>query len=106
MATPALNFPQYNQVFLELGGISVTFTPQDSSGPQQLQGIIMPPALAEEIMAGAGSAVLRLWVDFQAISPQPQEGDLFTVGGVTYVVAKPEAEPVSTGGAVLKLRTQ
>jgi hypothetical protein len=101
-----VDFTQYNAVFLEGGGISATFIPQDGSGAQQIQAIVMPPGMAEEVMGGAGTAVLRLWVDFQSLAPQPAEGDTFTVGAVTYVVARVEAEPLSTGGAVLKLRTQ
>jgi hypothetical protein len=100
-----LNFAQYNSVFTSQGGIPVTFTPQDGSDAQTIQAIVMPPALAEEIMGGLRTAVLRLWVDFQLLSPLPQEGDQFTVGGRTYVLGKPEAEPESTGGAILKLRS-
>ena len=100
-----LNFAQYNSLFASLGGITVTFTPQDHSGAQTIQAIVMPPALAEELMGGAGTAVLRLWVDFQAISPRPLQGDQIMVAGRTYALGKVEAESEATGGAVLKLRS-
>ena len=78
-----VDFTQYNAVFLEGGWISGTFIPQDGSGAQQIQAIVMPPGMAEEVMGGAGTAVLRLWVDFQSLTPPPAEGDTFTVGTVT-----------------------
>jgi hypothetical protein len=101
----ALAFSQYNHIFTDTGGASVTFVPQDGSGQQTIRAIIVPPAVHEDVMGGAGTAALRLWVDFASITPQPREGDLMIVGPATYVVAVVEAEPVSTGGAVLKLRT-
>jgi hypothetical protein len=105
MTPPPVDFAQFNYIFSG-GGISVTFTPQDGSGAQTIDAIIMPPGMQEEIMGGTGTAALRLWVDLKSLSPQPQGGDQFTVGPTTYVVTSPDAEPVSTGGAVLKLRKQ
>jgi hypothetical protein len=103
--TPSVDFTQFNSIFVA-GGISVSFAPQDASGAQTINAVIMPPGLQEELMGGAGSAVLRLWVDFKSLSPRPQKGDQFTVGTTTYVVANVDAESEATGGAVLKLRTQ
>ena len=100
---PTVDFTQFNSIFAA-GGISVTFTPQNGSGAQTINAIIMPPALQEELMGGTGTAVLRLWVDFKSLSPSPQEGDTFTVGPATYVAASVDAESQATGGAVLKLR--
>jgi hypothetical protein len=103
--TPLVDFAALNYIFADTGGTSVAFVPQDGSGQQTIQAIIMPPAMHEDVMGGAGTAALRLWVDFASISPQPREGDLMIVGPGTYVVAVVEAEPQSTGAAVLKLRT-
>lgn len=91
---------------LAVFGIPVTFTPQDDSGAQQIQGIIQTPALAEDYVPGSvqGTAVVRLFVAFAGITPQPRHGDNITVNGRTYVVQDVDVDV--EGGAVLKLRTQ
>jgi len=102
---PPVDFTQYNSVF-SAGGIAVSWTPQNGSGVQTIQAMPVPPGMPEELMGGQGTAVLRLWVDFQALSPAPAEGDVFSVSGVSYVLGRVEAETELTGGAVLKLRKQ
>ena len=86
-------------------GGPATFTPQDGSGAQQIAGIIQTPAMAEDYTPGSiqGSSVVRLFVRFAAISPQPRHGDTITINGIVYDVVEVEAD--LAGGAVLKLRT-
>src|SRR5271157_4487907 len=85
-------------------GIPVTFTPQDGSGTQQITGIIQNPAMAEDYVPGSvqGTAVVRLFVRFSAITPPPQHGDTITINGIVYDLVEVEAD--REGGAVLKLR--
>lgn len=88
-------------------GLPATFTPQDGSGAKTIYVNTVRPAMLEDVLPGHGTAVLRLWVNFAAISPSPQHGDTITfpVGGQVYVIQEVEAEDDPTGGAVLKLRT-
>jgi hypothetical protein len=90
---------------LTVFGTPVTFTPQDGSGAQQITGIIQTPAMAEDYTPGSvqGSSVVRLFVRFANISPQPRHGDTITINGVVYDVVEVEAD--LAGGAALKLRT-
>ena len=90
---------------LTLFGTAVTFTPQDGSGAQQITGIIQTPAMAEDYVPGSvqGTSVVRLFVRFVDLSPQPRHGDTIAINGTTYNVLEVEADV--EGGAVLKLRT-
>lgn len=85
-------------------GIPVTFTPQDGSGAQSITGIIQNPAMAEDYVPGSvqGTAVVRLFVRFAAITPAPQRGDQVAINGNAYAVGEVDVDP--QGGAVLKLR--
>jgi len=85
-------------------GIPATFTPQDGSGAQPISGIIQNPAMAEDYVPGSvqGTAVVRLFVRFAALTPAPQRGDGITINGVVYNVVEVDVDP--QGGAVLKLR--
>ena len=85
-------------------GTPATFTPQDGSGAQQITGIIQNPAMAEDYVPGSvqGTAVVRLFVRFSAITPPPQHGDGITINGIVYDLVEVEAD--REGGAVLKLR--
>jgi len=49
-----------------------------------------------------GTAVVRLFVRFAAITPAPQRGDQVAINGNAYVVGEVDVDP--QGGAVLKLR--
>ena len=90
-------------------GVPATFTPQDDSGgwldPQAIAGIVMRPAMLEDLPPGFGSNTsnLRFWVNFPTISPSPRHGDQIGFNGMTYIVQEVEAD--IGGGAVLKLRT-
>lgn len=86
-------------------GTPVTFTPQDGSGPQQVAGIIQTPAMAEDYVPGSvrGASVVRLFVRFANLTPQPQHGDTIAINGIVYDVVEVEAD--IEGGAVLKLKT-
>jgi len=92
--------------------VPATFTPQDGAGgwlaPQTISVNIVRPAMLEDLPPGfgQGTAVLRVWVNFETISPSPQHGDqiTFPVGGSVYTVQEVESEADLTGGAVLKLR--
>lgn len=86
-------------------GIPVTFTPQDGSGGQQIMGIIQTPAMAEDYVPGSvqGTAVVRFFVRFSDITPQPRHGDTVTINGTLYDVQQVEVD--TEGGAVLKLRS-
>jgi hypothetical protein len=85
-------------------GTPATFTPQDGSGAQQITGIIQNPAMAEDYVPGSvqGTAVVRLFVRFSAITPPPQHGDGITINGVAYDLQEVAVD--TQGGAVLKLR--
>jgi len=85
-------------------GIPATFTPQDGSGAQAITGIIQDPAMAEDYVPGSvqGTAVVRLFVRFAALTPAPQRGDVITINGIVYNVFEVDVDP--HGGAVLKLR--
>jgi len=93
-----------NAALLAAFGIPVTFTPKDGSGPQQITGIIQEPAMGEDTLPGSslGTAVIRLFVLFTAMSPSPGHGDAITINGVAYVLADLDVD--TRGGAVLKLR--
>lgn len=90
---------------LAADGIPVTFTPQDGSGAQTIDGIIKKPPLEEEYLPGSakGAAIVRLFVRFTEITPNPQKGDLIAINGRTYAIGDVNVDPA--GGAVLKLRT-
>jgi hypothetical protein len=85
-------------------GTPATFTPQDGSGAQQITGIIQNPAMAEDYVPGSvqGTAVVRLFVRFSAITPPPQHGDSIAINGIVYDLVEVDAD--REGGAVLKLR--
>ena len=93
-----------NAIILATFGVPATFTPQDGSGAQAIQGILVPPALAEDYPPGVGpgASVLRLWVNFAVIAPSPQRGDQIVFNGANYVVEDVEAD--ISGSAVLILR--
>lgn len=98
-----------NAVMIATFGVPATFTPQDGSGgwlaPQAILGVVMRPAMAEDFPPGfgGGTANLRLWVNFETITPAPRHGDQIVFNGITYLVAEVEAD--IGGSAVLKLRT-
>ena len=91
---------------LAVFGTPVTFIPQDGSGAQSITGIIQTPAMPEENMPGSvqGTDVIRLFVRFASITPQPRFGDVVAINGVAYTVQEVAAD--TQGGAVLKLRAQ
>ena len=97
-------FGMLDATVLAAFGIPVLFTPQSGSGAQQITGIIQAPAMAEDCLPGAirGAAVVRLFVQFAAITPAPQGGDAIAINGVAYVVLDVDVD--TQGGAVLKLR--
>jgi len=82
-----------------------TWTPQDGSGAQTVVGIRktaaspldLPPAF------GAGAGNIILWVDWNALSPAPQRGDLVTYGGVRYTIGIAEPNQTGEGGGHIKL---
>ena len=86
-------------------GTPVTFTPHDGSGAQQITGIIQNPAMAEDYVPGSvqGTAVVRLFVRFANLVPQPRQGDTVAISGIVYDVLEVAVD--TEGGAVLKLRT-
>jgi hypothetical protein len=85
-------------------GIPATFTPQDGSGSQQITGIIQAPAMGEDSLPGGvrGTAVVRLFVQFNSITPAPRHGDAIAINGMAYALVDMEVD--TQGGAVLKLR--
>ncbi len=97
-----------NAVMIATFGVPATFTPQDGAGgwlePRTIMGIVMRPAMPEDFPPGfgPGTAALRLWVNFENISPSPQHGDRIGFNGAAYVIEEAEAD--IGGGAVLKLR--
>ena len=99
-----------NAAMIATFGVPATFIPQDGSGgwldARPIVGIVMQPAMAEDYPPGfgPGTAVLRLWVNFETITPSPRHGDQIGFNGATYIVQEVEA---SIGGAaVLKLRVE
>jgi hypothetical protein len=90
---------------LDAFGTPATFTPQDGSAAQQITGIIQNPAMAEDYVPGSvqGTAAVRLFVRFAAITPPPRQGDTVTLNGIVYDVQEVAVD--MEGGAVLKLRT-
>lgn len=85
--------------------VLVQFTPQDGSGTQQIDGIVVKPALEEASQPGSskGTKVMRLFVRFIEITPNPRVGDVITVNGVDYAVNDIDVD--RAGGSVLKLRS-
>ena len=84
-------------------GIVVLFTPQGGV-PQQIDGIIENPAMAEDFVPDSlqGTGVVRLFIRFVDITPFPQKGDSISINGVSYEV---QDDPVDLeGGSCLKLR--
>jgi hypothetical protein len=90
--------------FLSTWGIPATLTPQNGSASFSITGIIKNPGMEEQSLPGgaAGTGVLRFWVDYNSISPQPVSGDTITIAGVAYTVGVPDVD--IEGGATLKLR--
>ncbi len=80
-----------------MGGIQVTFTPQDASGAKTIQGLVQAPVMDDS------PSTLRLFVKLALVSPTPKEGDLFSFNGVSYVLQLPPNTDTQ-GGAVLKLK--
>jgi hypothetical protein len=82
-----------------------TWTPQAGSGAQTVAGIRktsaspldLPPAF------GAGAGNIILWVNWNALSPAPQRGDLVTYGGVRYTIGIAEPNQTEEGGGHIKL---
>ena len=99
-ALSALN----SAVITSLGGIPVTFTPQDGSGNQAISGLIQTPSMAEDYIPGSVQGVnrIRLFVRFSVLSPLPKKGDSLTVNGISYFI---DGDPLvdSQGGAILIL---
>ena len=94
-----------SSVVKTLGGVPATFTPQDGSGDQTINGLIKTPAMEEDFVPGSlqGTSVVRFWVKITDITPAPQNGDVVTLNGVEYAVQVPP-DVDSQGGATLKLR--
>lgn len=84
-------------------GETVTFTPQDGSGPQSIQAIPVQPGMPEEVPAGFGKGTvnLRLWLNIKTVTPTPQKGDSVTYAGKTYTLG--EVDPDVDGGATFHL---
>jgi hypothetical protein len=93
-----------NVAFIATWGIPATLEPQDGSGPFSFTGIIKNPGMEEEVSPGgaAGTSVVRFWVDYSSISPQPVMGDSVTINSISYTVGKVETD--IEAGAVLRLR--
>ncbi len=97
-----------NAAMIATFGVSAIFTPQDGFGgwlkSQTVAGVLMRPALLEELPPGLGPGTihLRFWVDLKGISPPPQRADRITFEGTAYLVHEIEAD--IGGGAVLYLR--
>jgi len=104
---PTLN-ASVNAVMIATFGVPVTFTAQDGAGgwlsPQTILGIVMRSAMPEDFPPGfgPGTVALRLWINFETVSPSPQHGDQIVFNGTTYVVQEVDAD--IDGGAILKLR--
>ena len=97
-----------NAVMIATFGVPATFTAQDGAGgwlaPQTIVGVIMRPAMLEDYPPGfgPGTANLRLWVNFETITPSPRHGDQIALSGAAYVVTDVEAD--IGGAAILKLK--
>ncbi len=87
-----------------LGGVSATFIPQDNSGSQNISGIIRNPAMDEDFTPGSsqGTSVVRFFVRFANITPQPRKGDVVVINGISYMIVDASAD--TEGGAVLVLK--
>lgn len=87
-----------------LGGVQVTFIPQDGSGSQVISGLETRPAMDEDFTPGGsiGTDVVRLFIQPQLITPAPRRGDVIIYNTVSYMVQETPSDLV--GGAVLKLR--
>ena len=82
-------------------GVGAVLYPQ-TGGTINFSGIFEPPAMLEEIMPGAGVAVVRFFCRFVDLNPLPQIGDVVSINSVTYDVFDVLVD--SMGGASLKLR--
>jgi hypothetical protein len=91
--------------FLSIWGIAATLAPAATPGRTfPITGIIARPGMEEEFIPGgpSGVSVVRFWVDYNSISPQPVIGDAITINGVSYTVGAVDVDV--EGGATLKLR--
>jgi hypothetical protein len=94
-----------NAAFLAAWPTPALFNPKAGGGPISLTGVIDRPALLEDVLpaGSSGTSVVRFWVDFANVSPQPQNGDQLTLNGVNYDLFDVLVDP-DGGGALLKLR--
>lgn len=94
-----------NAAFLATWPQAAQFNPQSGGGPIAITGVIDKPVMLEDVRPGStsGTSVVRFWVDFANLSPQPQNGDHLTLNGVSYDCFDVEVDP-DGGGALLKLR--
>lgn len=99
-----------NQLCLKTFGLAgsaivVSYTPQDDSGTQTIDGIIQNPNVYEDNTPGGapGTTVVRLFVpSYGTLTPRPAKGDKIVIDGTEYFILRPDAD--LTGGAVLLLR--
>ena len=89
---------------------TVTFLPK-SGGNSTICGVIETPGMLEDVLP---ANVIRFWVDYDCLSPQPLIGDQITfdksvpigvvpgIYDIADVLFRPEGS--SDGGATLKLR--
>lgn len=84
-------------------GIAATLHPQ-AGGSVSITGIVKPPAIEESYLPGGsdGVNIVRFFVRFVAIAPNPRVGDTVTINAVVYDIADVDVD--SAGGAVLKLK--
>lgn len=105
----ASEFDALNQIVIDQLAATTTilFIPQQTSGSEQsvipIQGIITQPR-PEDLLAGGtdGSTNVFLFVDYEAITPSPQRGDVIVIDSICYDVAQPKVDAV--GGARLILK--
>ena len=84
-------------------GVPATHMPTGAAAVPVI-GIIQNPALVEDYVPGSaqGVSVVRFFVRFAEMNPQPAHGDQLLLNGILYDVFEIEAD--RAGGAVLKLR--
>lgn len=92
-----------SQAQLDITGIPATLNPR-SGGSVSIVGIIKQPAIEEELLAGgfSGVNIVRFWVRFEVIDPNPRIGDTVVINSIVYDVA--DIDVNTWGNAVLKLK--
>jgi hypothetical protein len=91
-----------NVAAIDTFGFPATLQPQGGLPAVSISGVIMNPAMGEDVAPTAGASVLRFFVNYSDVSPAPRMGDVVVISGFSYAITEPVVD--TNGAAVLKLR--